>query len=208
MQGSNRWMILMAAATMAVTTAAPKAASAEKLTVYLTDQANVDPCLKSTAKAQAQQIFARYGISLRWKDGRRPASNFDGSIAIELVHNAPSLDLATAHALAHAKMKEGVSIAVFWDRIRYKHHAAAVLAHVFVHEITHLLQGVPRHSETGIMKGNWNRLDFAAMVPGATQGVEPLQFETEDLELIREGLANRKARAVAASDSMLRKVGE
>lgn len=208
MQGFNRWMILMAAAIQ-VTTAAPKAAPAEKLTVYLTDQANVDPCLKSNAKAQAQQIFARYGIALRWKDGRRPGPAFDGSIAIELVHNAPSLDLATAHALAHARMKEGVSIAVFWDRIRYKHHAGAVLAHVFVHEITHLLQGVPRHSDTGIMKGNWNRLDFAAMVPGETQGVEPLQFETEDLELIREGLTNRKARAAtAASDRMLRKVGE
>jgi hypothetical protein len=208
MQGFNWWMILVAGIAMTASAADTKAQQPEKLTVYLTDQASVDPCVKTNAKTLAQQIFKRYGIVLRWKDGR-PGPRFDGSIGIELTHNAPSLNLATAHALAHAKLNEGVSIAVFWDRIRYKHNATAVLAHVFVHEITHLLQGVPRHSETGIMKGNWNRVDFAAMAPAETPGTQPLQFEAEDLELIREGLANRKVRAAAAaSDSMLRKVGE
>jgi len=40
---------------------------------------------------------------------------------------------------------------------------SSVLAHVLVHEVTHILQGIPRHSESGVMKAQWDSNDFAQM---------------------------------------------
>jgi len=60
-----------------------------------------------------------------------------------------------------------------------------LLAHVLVHEITHILQGTCRHSDTGIMKARWTHQDYMEM------GQKPLSFTEEDLQLIRTGLAKR-----------------
>lgn len=60
-----------------------------------------------------------------------------------------------------------------------------LLAHVLVHEITHILQGTCRHSDTGIMKARWTHQDYMEM------GQKPLSFTEKDLQLIRTGLAKR-----------------
>jgi len=65
--------------------------------------------------------------------------------------------------------------------------APALLAHVLVHEITHILEGVARHSETGIMKANWTLRDYYDMQ------TKTLQFASEDVELIHRGLAQRRS---------------
>jgi hypothetical protein len=58
------------------------------------------------------------------------------------------------------------------------------LAHVLVHEITHALEGVSRHAETGVMKANWT---FA----GYGQMARLLEFTPVDANLIRYRLAHR-----------------
>ena len=58
----------------------------------------------------------------------------------------------------------------------------SLLAHVIAHEITHILQGTPRHSTEGIMKGRWVHNDLAVMKH------RPLTFTEPDLQLIRKGL--------------------
>ena len=70
----------------------------------------------------------------------------------------------------------------------------AVLAHVLVHEITHILQGLSRHSESGVMKARWDSQDFAQM------SWKPLPFTAEDVDLIQRGLAARDARSLLASN--------
>ena len=60
-----------------------------------------------------------------------------------------------------------------------------LLAHVLVHEITHILQGTDRHSPNGIMKSHWKSEDLLQMASG------PLPFDQHDLKLIHEGLAAR-----------------
>jgi hypothetical protein len=43
---------------------------------------------------------------------------------------------------------------VFYDRLQERgqpNRLPAILAHVMVHEITHILQGVQRHSKSGVM---------------------------------------------------------
>ena len=90
--------------------------------------------------------------------------------------------------LAYTNLYEG-HITVFWDRIRAAPSAPpiVVLAHVLVHEITHILQGIDRHSERGIMKSKWTLADFRAMAS------EPLPFTLLDVELIQRGMARRLA---------------
>jgi hypothetical protein len=53
-----------------------------------------------------------------------------------------------------------------------------LLGHVLVHEITHVLQEVPRHSESGMMKARWEGADFARMRH------QTLPFAEEDIRLI------------------------
>jgi hypothetical protein len=62
---------------------------------------------------------------------------------------------------------------------------SALLAHVLAHEITHVLQGGDRHSETGIMQAHWTAKEIGRMASN------PLSFTPEDIELINKGLAMR-----------------
>jgi hypothetical protein len=56
------------------------------------------------------------------------------------------------------------------------------MAHVLVHEITHMLEGTCRHSATGIMKAHWDYRDYCEM-----RG-RPLLLAQEDVDLIYNGL--------------------
>jgi hypothetical protein len=56
-----------------------------------------------------------------------------------------------------------------------------------VHEITHILQGAARHSQTGIMKAYWTDHDLLQMP------FRPLSFETQDIDLLHRGLARRES---------------
>jgi hypothetical protein len=90
--------------------------------------------------------------------------------------------------MAFALPKERVHITVFWDRVQHAKSfvsTSVLLAHVLVHEITHILQGIGRHSDSGVMKARWTGEDYEAMVR------KPLPFTSDDIELIRRGAAAR-----------------
>jgi len=71
------------------------------------------------------------------------------------------------------------------------HHApeATILGYVLVHEITHVLQGVARHSKTGIMRAHWTENDLKQM------GSRELRFTAEDVQVIRQRLSRRDGSA-------------
>jgi hypothetical protein len=54
------------------------------------------------------------------------------------------------------------------------------------HEITHMLQGVSRHSLTGVMKPRWDRNDYSQMA------WRPLAFTEGDIALIQLGMKARE----------------
>ena len=76
---------------------------------------------------------------------------------------------------------------MFYDRIqslaRGTNRQSALLAYVLVHEITHVIQGVNRHSQTGVMKAHWSTEDQTAILE------RRLGFEEHDVQLLRQGLA-------------------
>jgi hypothetical protein len=101
-------------------------------------------------------------------------------------------------SLAYVVPNAGSHITVFLDRIEEMRAPSNVLAHVMVHEITHLLQGVGRHSASGVMKEVWSARDFGWM------RIKPLSFTPVDVELIYASLEAGRSFQVASSDQNAR----
>ena len=71
----------------------------------------------------------------------------------------------------------------------------ALLAHVLVHEIAHILQGINRHSDEGVMKAHWDANDYHLMQS------KPLFFTPKEIDLIQLGVATREEHASSPHQS-------
>jgi hypothetical protein len=137
------------------------------------------------AEGQASQMFAAIGVKLDWSCRK---SGLQQAIVISLAARTP--DNRKDGELAYALPYQGSHIVILYDRVRkmQPNYVPAVLAHVLVHEVTHILQGFPRHSESGVMKAQWDSSDFTQMT------WKPLPFAEDDVDLIQRGLDARDAR--------------
>jgi len=179
-------MRTMALAVMAAGIAAQAGEPDQKVTVCM--QTDVDASVRQ-AQATASKIFAGIGVTLEWRRDRRSCPEGTGIILINLANRTPQ----GYHpgALAFALLHEGVHIEVFYDRIRKTvgpRTAPSLLAHVLAHEIAHLLQGVSRHAEAGVMKAQWDAKDYQRIA------WQPLSFTEHDVRLIHLGLEARASR--------------
>ena len=178
--------------TLAILAAATCAAreAKRKVTVCVSDvtlATEVDEVIE--ARATASDMFAAIGVKLEW---RCPKSE-QGTIVISLNMGPPAN--REPHELAHASPREGTHIVIFYDCVRKirPNKFSIVLAHVMVHEVTHILQGIPRHSASGVMKAKWDDYDFVHM------SSKPLPFTDVDIDLIQRGLDAREARLTSAT---------
>jgi hypothetical protein len=183
------------AATLAIIGAglcAGQSATAQKATMTV--------CMETTqetlmgVRPLASAMFARIGLRIDWHE---PDSCPAGASAIHVRFSSGATRVygASSHALAFAQPFEG-TIVVFLDRVQAlkRNGTPSVMAHVLVHEIAHVLEGIDRHSATGIMKARWDDRDYDEMRS------KPPAFAQEDVTLIYNGLkAPRGARASAAS---------
>ena len=145
------------------------------------------------AQTAASKMFAAIGVKIEWLgQSSCPAE----AVRISLSASTPPnlLPSAWAYALPY----EGTHIVVFYDRIQKAVAMApgrvqlpSLLAHVLVHEITHILQGFNQHSASGVMKTRWDFDDFSHM------DWKPLAFAPEDIDLIYRGLAERAVQAAS-----------
>jgi hypothetical protein len=97
--------------------------------------------------------------------------------------------------LAYARVAEN-TVEVFFNRIADtvpSVHIPTVLGYVLAHETAHILEGVGRHSDEGLMKAIWSSRDFERMFWGS------LQFTPEDVQLIRAGAAAFRRPALNAA---------
>ena len=156
------------------------------VTVYMNNDLNMVAVYQ--ARERAAKMFAEVGVRIDWRIGRHSGAQpeREPEIVVSFVQDTPHN--YPPGRLAYAKIHRG-RITVFWDRIEQQSGAPAVvvLAHVLVHEITHILQGIERHSESGIMKSRWTLADFRAMAS------KPLPFTPLDVELVQRGVARRLA---------------
>jgi hypothetical protein len=178
-----KMMAMMAMAVMMET-----GARADEVTVYVQGMSAVSATILWRAQSLANEIFAGVGVRIDWRQGEpsRSGSRRERAIVVEMIPKTPAQ--LKPGALAYALPYEGVHINVFYDRVQAATEPELtpnVLAHVLVHEITHILQGTCRHSDTGIMKARWSHTDYMEM------GQRPLSFSDTDVQLIRTGVAER-----------------
>ena len=170
------------AAMVAMAAVGLNARAEQRITVYVDNDAAPSLVLQ-LAEVRAAAMFLTSEVRIEWRGhapDRGPLPS--GAIAVSLAPESPTGFLPSA--LAFTRPYEGIHITVFWDRIQQTPRsapAAVVLAHVLVHEITHVLQGIDRHSETGVMKAQWTNGDYAAMA------WKPLPFAPEDIRLMHAG---------------------
>ena len=143
------------------------------------------------ARETAAKMFADIGVQIEWRTNKHSIPP-NGAIVIKLTEDT----LASYHpgAFAFALPYERVHIHVFYDRIRKAAPPAMVpclLAHVLAHEITHVLEGIDRHSESGVMRAHWSSDEMWDMAS------KPLAFTEEDKYLIHRGLKVRVAKLAA-----------
>lgn len=175
-------------AMMALAVTMEIGARADQVTVYVQGSDVVPITTFIRAQGLANGIFRGAGVKIDWRIGQPPRSQprRRDPIVVEITTKTPSQ--LEPGALAFALPYEGVHIDVFYDRVQQVNPDSLteyVLAHVLVHEITHILQGISRHSETGVMKAHWNQDDYMDM------RWKGLAFTELDVQLIRVGLAER-----------------
>ena len=137
------------------------------------------------------QIYADIGIKVVWlRSSPSPGCEIrpmHGRILVTLATGNPGLHRDMALAYANPYMVGQPCITLLTDRlgddVRLNPLTTGfVLGHTLAHEIGHVLQGIARHSETGVMKSRWSQTEVRDMT------VERLHFEPYDRELIWEAL--------------------
>ena len=131
----------------------------------------------ATARARATRMFQTARVQIAWRGQRCPAG------AVRVVQRMYTPRSERPGALAYATLSTR-TVTLYYDRIRADVHASLfeqLLAHVLVHEITHILQGHYRHSPVGMMKAKWDRPDYWMM------GRDGLALTAEDIRLIHDG---------------------
>lgn len=142
------------------------------------------------AEQAVREMFAPAGIKVDWRRQALQLSTKDCGprlvirmiTGVNLTHNPRAL------AYAEPFSDRATCITVFWDQVRKASYndsqiRQSLLAHVLTHEITHVLQGVAVHSETGIMQASWMPSDYRRM------RYQRFSFTQSDLRLIELGLA-------------------
>ena len=146
------------------------------------------------ARLVASQIFRGIGVKLVWHiDARFCEAHPDQAIVVSYSRNTPK-ELRPG-TFAMALPYEGTHIEIFSDRVGAVGGGVRedLLGHVLAHEITHMLQGSARHSDSGLMKAHWDRAELAQMK------VRHFSFTDLDALLIYNGLAARDAAGAAVA---------
>jgi hypothetical protein len=160
---------------------AASANAGQKLDVFVNNGERIPFATLQSAEGLASRILASADVRIAWHGLARPGWKGQNRVVIiELEVDTPAAYHASA--LGYSLLHEGVHVAIFYNRIRRMDRQSLepfLLAHAMAHEITHLLQGVARHSATGVMKAHWDSGDFLEMKRHL------LTFTPEDIRIIQ-----------------------
>jgi hypothetical protein len=159
---------------------------AQTIRVYVQDSVGVCPADLNRATTEAAALLAPADVRIEWRHGG-PKSGDPDSLRPILVHIMS--DIPEGHspgALAFAQAFEGIHMTVLYNRVLKIETPHVVLGYVLAHEVTHLLEGISRHSATGVMKAHWGWAEYSAMRRGT------FVLSNEDIDLIRLGMEARE----------------
>ena len=158
------------------------------LTVYVSEDMTVPPSISSLAEWMAGRILPQADVRVTWKHHDPPSGSAWRAHGMTVEFKAEVVPSEQC-TLGRARPYDGSSVTILYNCMHWAEQntvlASSLLAHTLAHEITHNLQGVDHHSETGIMKPVFTQADFCEMT------VHSLPFTPLDLQLIRNGLQRR-----------------
>ena len=146
--------------------------------VRVDDYALVAVDLLARAQDEVKQLYAAIGVDTTWLETRRlsnpdDVSHTEDADAAEVTVIVLGSSMTTRMAppedavgmAARTRTDNGRIAYVFYDRLQIDPlqsdaSSVAALAFVMAHEIGHLLLPYGSHSDTGIMRGRWNRTTF------------------------------------------------
>ena len=156
--------------------------------VELESSPRLDWAVLSRARLVAANILTPAGVDLRWNRKSPPMLCSRPSIVIGFTESTPAQLLPSAMAYALPYAGGGTRITLFLDRMAplFKlangSQAGILLGHVLAHEIAHILQGIARHSASGLMKARFSEDDFQQML------IRPMPLTPDDTRLIQQAL--------------------
>jgi|SRR5271157_5536129 len=181
-------VVLLAAMGAAVMSAAEK--TEKKVVDVYVDGRDGSSILLGPGTAMASAIFDKIGVRIHWRTGAVP----EGANAIGIRTAEHAAESATSEALASTHLVGALAteITVYKDRLQrfldnHRSLKEVAAAYVLAHELAHAMQGVGRHSETGIMRAHWSNEDYQEMV------FHKLAFASVDVDLIHRGLTPQVA---------------
>jgi hypothetical protein len=174
---------------------------------YVPHGVHLDGIELSMAQTKASQLLAEAGIRLEWRSGKtREGEKGVHVIPLKFLLAAPENLSKKGIVLAETTLSgTGGAIAMFDDRITFYLSFCRpadrwkVLGHILAHEIVHVLEGIARHSEAGLMKALWTGQDLRSMT-GAGLGLAG-----EDRELLRALFLPTLTEAVSARRMLMTK---
>lgn len=151
------------------------------IVVHVTNLA-VPSHLLRDAQIQAAALFADVGVTIEWVEDSHQGAHTEARLIL-LPHASGSVGGRFDAVLgAASRTPAGSGSAwVFVDRIaehadRHAVPVAQLLACAIAHELGHLLQSKPAHTDRGVMKETWQRSDYRRAA------LNRLRFEPHDFD--------------------------
>jgi hypothetical protein len=190
-----------------------------RVTVRVRDYAHVDAKTLAEAEQVAAGIFRKAAVETHWVEisqkGSEALTNMDTKTLVNLqVHILPQemanqLGMSdSVMGLAPGKGPDRQLVYVFYQCVRklaqkqvlaetkgnVSVHAtiAQILGEMMAHELGHILLNLPSHSQTGIMRGDWDLKDLADVAYGC------LFFTRQQAEIMRADVQRRGAAEIAS----------
>jgi hypothetical protein len=158
---------------LAIGSCAPQSVSPEplQLGIAIYTRADIDGPIVARAKDRVDRIFREVGISVIWKHEVPSRTNTITEVGIiiqprVLPHRSgPAGELGVA---IDAPSERGRLAYVFFEQVlataqKHRVDEGALLGHAIAHEAGHLLLPFGTHSTMGLMRGEWEESDFAAI---------------------------------------------
>jgi hypothetical protein len=138
------------------------------IVIHVTNIAGAPPAMVRDAQHLVTDMFRDAGVDVRWAPECESLRGHVDAVRVTLLpYETGALQRAHGAVLGAAMPSaNGVGTAwVFYGRIAREaaRHGVAmtpVLASAIAHEIGHLLQESPGHTERGLMRAAWNRADY------------------------------------------------
>jgi hypothetical protein len=181
-----------------------------KLILRVYNYARLDPVSMVLSEKVASTIFANVGIEVVWMDcsvSRPPSGGSPAcqsrmgptDLVLRILPGHMAIKLATrdeplGSAQTCTESEPACEVNIFYHRVdelaTKGYRADRVLGYVIAHEVAHVLLG-PRHSEEGILRGEWTRDDLDRISWGLV-----LDFTKDQSSQLRNAVLRRMGQSV------------